>query len=318
MIGKILGQMLLASSVLRIVPVDAATLEWQAGVTEERPVVMTMDRLFASLPKAGERALPPTKLDLDSYGIVTSAASAIVVDAKSGVLLFMKRPDDVRAIGSISKLMAVLTFLDVHPDLTEQVALLPDDLVTGGRVYLRFDDGVYLRDVIKASLIGSDNTATNALARLAGMTQEDFVAKMNEKAQALGMTSTSFADLTGVSASNVSTARDLTKLLAAAEANDVMRSIMPIAQTTITQESGYSVTIDATDELLNSYLNTDRYQIVAGKTGFIPQAGYCLATSIEHDEDRIRVVVLDSDSKAARFSDVKGLAAWTFATYSWE
>lgn len=318
MIGKVIGQFLLATSILRIMPVDAATLEWQAGVTDTAPQVMPVARMFASLPEAGDRATPPTKVDVDSYGIVTNAKSAIVVDAESGATLFMKRPDDVRAIGSITKLMANLVFLESSPTLSEKVELVDNDYIGGGRVYLQFNDPLYLRDVVKASVIGSDNTATNALARFSGKTDEEFVARMNEKAHELGMTSTLFEDPTGILAGNVSTARDLTKLLAAAEANDVLRGIMPIASTTITQESGYVVTVEATDELLTSYLNTDRYQIVAGKTGYIPEAGYCLAAAVQHDEDRIRVVVLGTESSADRFSDVKGLAGWTFKTFSWD
>lgn len=318
MIGKVLGQLLLASSVMRILPMDAATLEWQAGVTDTPSDVVSVRQLFATLPKADDRAKPPSKIDPDSYGVVTTAQSAIVVDAESGVPLFTKRADDVRAIGSITKLISVLVFLDTDPDLTKQVTLVTDDFVDGGRVYLRFDDPVYLADVLKASLVGSDNTATNSFARLSGFTEEEYVAKMNAKAKELGMSSSSFEDLSGVGSGNVSTARDLTKLLAAAEANETMRDIMPISMVTVSQASGYTVTIEATNELLDSFLNYDRYQIVAAKTGYIPQAGYCLASAIEHDGHRIRVVALGSESKAARFYDVKGLAAWTFSVFSWE
>lgn len=318
MIGKIIGQLLLASSVMRVLPMDAASLEWRAGVTDAPSDVISIQRLFATLPKAGDRAVPPRKTDPDSYGIVTDAQSAIVVDAESGVPLFVKRPDEVRAIGSITKLMSALVFLHTNPDLTQKVTLVTDDYVGGGRVYLRFDDAVFLRDVLKASLVGSDNTATNAFARLSGLGTEAFVAAMNAKAAELGMTSSMFVDLTGVGSGNVSTARDLTKLLAAAEANETMRGIMPTSATTVTQASGYAVDIAATNELLDSYLNFDGYQIVAAKTGYIPQAGYCLASAIEHEGHRIRVVALGADSKAARFSDVKGLAAWTFSVFSWE
>lgn len=318
MIGKIIGQLLLATSVMRILPMDAASLEWHAGVADAPSDIVDMRTLFATLPRSERRAVPPTKVDTDSYGIVTNAQSAIVVDADSGVPLFVKRPDEVRAIGSITKLMSALVFLDTNPDLTEKVTLTTDDYVGGGRVYLRFDDAVFLRDVLKASLVGSDNTATNAFARLSGLGVEEFVARMNEKAAALGMASSTFTDLTGVGSGNVSTARDLTTLLAAAEANETMRGIMPTSETVVTQASGYTADIEATNELLESYLNFDGYQIIAAKTGYIPQAGYCLASSIEHDGHRIRVVALGADTKTARFSDVKGLAGWTFSVFSWE
>lgn len=319
MIAELLSHLLLTSSVLRIVPVDATSLEWAAGVGEASTFFMfPSTNAFATLPRAADRIVAPKKIDLDSYGIVTNARSAIVVDATSGAVLFSKRPDDIRAIGSITKLMAVYTFLQTNPSINNKVTILPDDYVGGGRVYVRFDDPLYIYDVLKAALVGSDNTATESLARLSGMSDEDFVVKMNENAGALGMTSSYFADLTGVDVHSVSTPRDLTKMLAAAELNPTMAGIMPMSTVTIAQASGYSVVIDATNELLQSYLNSDTYHVVAGKTGFIPQAGYCLATAVEHDGHRIRVVVLGSDTKVGRFTDAKGLAGWAYKTFSWK
>lgn len=319
MIAELLGHLLLTTSILRVVPADAAAFELQADAAS--PVVRFMatpSMGFATLPRAADRPTGPQKVDLDSYGIVTSAQSAIVVDAASGAVLFSKNPNDPRAIGSITKLMAVYTFLQTNPELNTKVTLVTDDYVAGGRVYLRFDDAVYLYDVLKASLVGSDNTATASLARLAGMTDEDFVSRMNTHAAELGMTSTHFEDLSGVGAYNTSTAYDLTKLLAAAEGEATMGNIMAMDEVTVAQSSGYTVTIEATNALLDSYLNTDTYHVVAGKTGYIPQAGYCLATSIEHESGRIRVVVLGAPTITGRFVDAKGLAAWAFKTYSWE
>lgn len=319
MIVKLIGQLLLATSVVNILPVDASALEWRAGVgSGEMPSVVSATSWFATLPLAADRVRPPTKIDLDSYGVVTSARSAIVIDSESGAVLFEKHPDDVRAIGSITKLMSALVFLETSPDLASTVTLVTDDYVGGGRVYLRFDDEVMLRDVLRASLIGSDNTATTALARLAGMTQEDFVARMNAKALELGMQSTSYADPSGVDAGNVSTARDLAKLLGAAQANGIMADIMSRATAVVTQGSGYSVTVESTNELLGGMLDSGAYDIKAGKTGFIPQAGYCFATTVARGDAAVRIVVLGAASKSDRFSDAKGLAAWAFKTYSWQ
>lgn len=318
MIVKLIGQLLLATSVVNILPVDAVALEWQAGVGRGEPQVISATSWLATLPMAGDRFVAPTKVDLDSYGIVTNARSAIVVDAQSGAVLFEKQADEVRAMGSITKLMSVLVFLETTPDLASIVTLSGEDYVSGGRVYLRFDDGVMLRDVLRASLIGSDNTATNSLARLAGLSSEDFVARMNSKATELGMTASSFVDPSGVGAGNASTARDLTKLLAAVESNGVMTDMMSRPSVTVSQNSGYAVTVESTNALLGGMLDSGEYDIKAGKTGFIPQAGYCFATTVARGENAVRVVVLGADSKNDRFSDAKGLAAWAFKTYSWK
>ncbi len=319
MIAELIGHFILTSSILRVIPTDASAFEVSVG--ESEPFVRltaAADEGFATLPRSADRAAGPKKVDVDSYGVVTSAQSAVVVDAASGAVLYSKLPNDPRAIGSITKLMTVYTFLQTDPELDTKVTLVPEDYVAGGRVYLRFDDAVYLYDVLKTSLVGSDNTATAALARLAGMTDEDFVASMNTNAASLGMTSTHFEDLSGVSAYNTSTAYDLTKLLAAAEANVTMANIMVMDDVTVSQASGYAVTVESTNMLLDSFLNADTYHIVAGKTGFIPQAGYCLAMSVVHGKGQVRVVVLGAPTLTSRFVDAKGLAAWAFKTFSWE
>ncbi len=310
MIAELLSHIIFTSSILRVVPVDASEPMVRLAAAPSLG--------FATLPRAADRKAGPRKVHVDSYGVVTRAQSAIVVDAASGAVLYSKNANDPRAIGSITKLMAVYTFLETEPELNSKVTLVYDDYVAGGRVYLRFDDAVYVYDVLKASLIGSDNTATASLARLAGMTDDDFVAKMNANAASLGMVSTHYADLSGVDARNMSTAFDLTKMLAAAEGNATMSNIMAMDSVTVSQASGYSVDIQATNELLGSFLNTDTYHIVAGKTGYIPQAGYCLATSVEHGKGRVRVVVLGAPTIGSRFVDAKGLAAWAFNTFSWE
>lgn len=305
MIPNVIAQLLLAVSLVNLFPSSGTTLN-------------SATSWFATLPLSADRITPPTKTDLDSYGIVTSAESAIVIDDASGAILYSEQPDDVRAIGSITKLTTVLVFLDTNPKLDSRVTVIGDDYIGGGRVYLRFDDAVTMRDVLRASLVGSDNTATKALARFSNLSPEDFLAAMNKKAADLGMTSTHYVDVSGVDSGNVSTARDLTKILTAAASNPTMAAIMPKSQVTVTQASGYSVSIDATDELLTSYMNTGDYQVVAGKTGFIPEAGYCFATLIKHDGHALRVVVLGSESKSSRFKDAKGLAAWAFKTFTWK
>lgn len=317
MIGKMIGELILAAAVLHIMPVDAQSLAFEAGVTET-PAPITVSRLLRVLPTSADRVIPPRKVDTDSYGILVNARSAIVVDDVSGAVLYEKSPDEVRAIGSITKLVTILTFLSTNPDLEARVTIQSEDYVPGGRVYLRFDDSLALRDVLRASLVGSDNTATAALARFSGLSREDFVTEMHNIARTIGMTSSHFADPSGVGAENLSTARDIATLIAAAEAHPILADIMPQSNVTVRQASGYEVEIASTNGMLETYLAEAPYGVLAGKTGYIPQAGYCLTTVVEYGRGRVRVVVLGADSKNDRVRDAKGLAAWAFKTFAWE
>jgi len=319
MIGRIIAQLLFATSLFSIAPVDASFLENKVSDTPE-PLEAAHFLLSAGLShlslSADRTISPPKKVVRNSFGVVTSADSSIIVDVKSGATLYAEKPDDVRPMGSITKLMTAMVFLDSKPDLKSKVKLISDDYVGGGRTYLKFDDGVILQDVLGTALVGSDNTAAHSLARLSGLSTDDFVKKMNEKAKELRMAQTMFVDPSGISSENVSTARDLSQLLLAAKSYDVLKDLMVSRALTVTQASGFGVNIESTNLLLGPEANSE-YVVSAGKTGYIPQAGYCLATVIEHDGNEVVIVVLGAQKIDDRFVDVKNLAVWVFKTFVW-
>ncbi len=319
MIARIIAQLLFASSLFSIAPVDASLLENRVSAA---PIPLEATHFFLAasrfhLPLATDRTTPPPKkIVSNSFGVVTSADSSIVVDVESGATLYAEKPDDVRPMGSITKLMTAVVFLDSNPDLAKRVKLIDEDYVGGGRTYLKFDDEVTLRDVLGTAIVGSDNTAAHSLARLSGLSGEDFVKRMNEKTKELRMAQTVFVDPSGISSQNVSTARDLSQLLLAASRSDVLKSFMMSSSLTVTQSSGFSVNIESTNLLLGPEANSD-YEVVAGKTGYIPQAGYCLATVIKHDGNEVVIIVLGAQKIDDRFTDAKNLAVWAFRTFVW-
>ncbi len=321
MISRVVAQMLLAFTVLRILPVDAANLEWKIGIPTAPEALaaplLSLTSTPISLPVAENRFLPPKKTDLSSYGVVTDAQSVFVADTQSGTALFAKNADDVRSIGSITKLMTAIVFLDTKPDLDSWVKIVDDDYVGGAVVHLNFNDGIRLRDVLGASIVGSDNTATKALSRLSGLSYSDFISAMNTKAKALGMTSSAFVEVTGIDSGNVSTARDLMPLLREAEQSDVLTKFMTSDHLSIRHVSGDVFSVQSTDMLFDSLLNQKPYEITGGKTGYIPEAGYCFITTIDHDGDEVFVAVLGAHSKLDRFNDAKALAVWAFNTFTW-
>lgn len=318
MIIKLLGQLVFASMLVYMLPADLSQFEMMAGVEVAPSTGFEQNYLPTASARQLELRDYPVKVDPNSYGVVTSAQSVIVEDAKSGMMMLGKHPDYIRSIGSVTKLMTALVFLDQNPDLDQIVELDPTlDLIQGGRVYLAFYDGLSLDDVLGASLVGSDNTATESLMRFSGLENSVFIEKMNEKAKELGMSSTSFVDPTGISALNTSTARDVVKLLRSAKQNEIVQDYMVSKDLSVRHTSGRVITLKNTNKVLDTFLNEGEYQVTSGKTGFLPQAGYVLATSIERGEDEVYVVVLGSESKDTRVLESKGLAAWAFKTFSW-
>ncbi len=251
--------------------------------------------------------------------MVTSAVSAIVVDRRSGTILFEKNRDAPRSIGSITKLMTAYVFLEGRPDLSAPATLMPEDVRIGGIQHVQPGEPMRVRDLLYASLVSSDNSATSALVRLSGMAYGDFVAKMNETAALIGMSQTRFVDPTGLSAKNTSVVMDLARLLDKVSEHEIIQDATTRAQLSLQTETGSTFTLKNTNDLLGSFINQDPYKIVIAKTGYLPEAGYCLgALFSSHGTDEIMVVVLGSPSEAGRFQDIKAMAAWTYEVYEWK
>lgn len=311
-----IGTFLVAASLFQLFPGDFSLLEQRYHRTESE---MTQLVPTGKLHTVTEMRDYPVKVDKDSLGIVTTAKSVIVTDAESGMVLLAEQPDQVRPMGSVTKLMTAMVFLDTDPDLSQVVDLRMSDLVTGGRIYLWFNDGLLLEEVLGAAMVGSDNTAANALIRFSGYTFDEFLVKMNEKAEELGMSNTYFADATGIDAQNMSSARDIVRLLEAAVEYEEIAKYTVQPSLAIMQRSGRSIFMENTSSLTSSYMNEGLYKVKVGKTGYLPQAGYVLASTVQYGDERkaVHVVVLGSETKESRVNEVKGLAAWAFKVFQW-
>ncbi len=318
MILTFLTRLICASTLLQIFPVDVNDVQRLATQpNEQAPSLYNFFSLpNAHLPQSVDAA--PTKIHPNSLGVVTSAESAIVVDRRTKQILFQKNIDAPRSIGSITKLMTAFVFLSTNPDLAAPAKLQAEDFRAGGVQHVGFGDDATIKDILFASLISSDNSATASLTRLSGMSIDDFVTKMNKTAVSMGMERTHFEDPTGLSPRNESVVSDLVKMLDVVAQNDIIRDATEHDQFTITTASGKTYNLKSTDQLLSSFINQQPYRIVAGKTGYLPEAGYCLGTVLNYDgAGDIIVVVLGSETNADRFQDIKSLAVWSYQTFKW-
>lgn len=319
MIFSFLVQLAIASTLLQLFPVDARDLEASLFAPASTGSTYSVFTLPQTMPSVQMPHKPPEKHDPRRLGVLTSAVSAAVVDRRSGAVLFEKNREAPRSIGSITKLMTALVFLEGDPDLDAMVMLMPEDVRLGGVQHVQLGEPVRVRDVLYASLVSSDNSATAALVRISGMSTGDFVARMNEMAATLGMSQTQFVDPTGLSANNTSVVMDLVRLIERVSDIDLIRDATTHATFTVSAPSGATYLLENTNDLLTSYINQDPYQIVTAKTGFLPEAGYCLGAMFSRDgKDEVISVVLGSESDAGRFQDVKAMTAWAYEAYDWE
>ena len=263
-------------------------------------------------------SLAPIKKDPFSLGMVVSAKSAVIIDGRSKSILFEKEAHAIRSIGSLTKLMTALVFLQNNPDLSAPATFILEDRKTGGKEIFALGDVLTVHDFFLASLIRSDNSATQALVRLSGKTSEQFVEEMNTLAQDLGMTRTFFVDPTGLSSDNRSTTHDIARLLEQATQQPVIKDAMQQSSFSTVGSLGIPYVLENTNHLLNGFLQEDPYFLIGGKTGFLPEAGYCLAVHMQKDGGKdLFIVALGSETSESRFDDIKALTVWAYQTFSW-
>jgi D-alanyl-D-alanine endopeptidase (penicillin-binding protein 7) len=205
-----------------------------------------------------------------------------------------------------------MVFLEQNPDLGREVEVTRDEITGGGHTQLKNHEMVTLGDLLHMSLMCSDNVATRVLARESGLSREDFLARMNRKAVELGLARSRFVEFTGLDERNVSTATDCARLLKAAAANTLIQGIMTTKSYDFRSHlRNYerAHTIANTDRLLHGSMD-----IRAGKTGFIVEAGYCLATWVHTESRDLIAVVLGAPTAATRFADVQRLVQHTTLT----
>ncbi len=261
---------------------------------------------------------PPSKKDVNSFGVETTARAAVVLDVASGEVLYEKDAETAYPVASLTKLVTAMTFLDQKPNMEEVVTILPEDDPKEGRPVFLEGEQFTRRELLRALLIGSVNISGNALARTSGGHQA-FVAAMNVKAQKLGMSQAHFSDPTGLNRQNQASAHDVALALRAALSYPDIREITKTGQVTLVgRATTKPYLIKSTNLLLSSFLNQDPYQIIAGKTGSLPEAGFCLAQATRDKAGHeVIVVVLGSENHFVRFQDAKALTYWTFQSFTW-
>lgn len=264
----------------------------------------------ASVSRAPQ--LPDFDFDnVRSDGPKLSLRSAILVNYKNGEVLYAKNAEMVHPIASISKLVAAMVLLDAKVDMLRTQTISKEDAFQSSRSHLAAGWEFSLDDLLHAALMISDNRATRALARAVSGSTESFVLAMNEKARQLGLKNTVFYDPTGLDARNVSTAHEVALILHYAY------KYPQIAQ--ITSLKNYQIrVVNRKRRILklgnsNRLVNYSPFRVLAGKTGYIDESAYCLATLVANAAgEKLTLVVLGAPGGMTRFREARKLALWGF------
>ena len=235
------------------------------------------------------------------------AAAAIIYNPQTGDVLWGQNQHEQRPIASLTKVMTAVTFIADDPDLNREVVVTPADVRNASVTYLRNGDRLTYRDLLHLALIPSDNAAARVLARTSEGNTPAFIERMNEMARTLGLTNTRYADPSGLDPNNVSSAYDISHLMAFAGADATLGPIMRMQTADVRTHRGL-FTVRSTNRLLG----TDGVDVLGGKTGFIRAAGYCFATLLQVPQNgaQVAVVILGANNSTMRFWDVRHLFNW--------
>jgi D-alanyl-D-alanine carboxypeptidase len=236
--------------------------------------------------------------------VSTSAASAILMDADSGRVLYEQNADEPRLIASITKLMTALVAVEEMGDLSQTVTVQGQWLNTeGSSVYLQAGEEITLEALLYGLLLESGNDAAMVIACACAGSAESFAALMNEKAQALGMTGSHFVNPSGLNADeHYSTARDMAVLAAACLENETVAKICATSSATF-----------GTRTFVNHNRLLSLYDGCVGmKTGYTQRAGRTLVSAARRDGQTLIVVTLNDPDD---WKDHMALLDYGFETY---
>lgn len=234
---------------------------------------------------------------------------ALVVDAATGSPIYEKNGTEVTAIASITKLMTAMVVLDSRLSLDEPIRITSDDVDTLKNSASRLRVGTVLTrgELLRLALMASENRAASALGRAYPGGMPAFVAAMNRKAATLGMADTHFVEPTGLDSGNVSTARDLARLVHASSTYPLISEYSTTAQYAV-DASGYRHPLEFRNS--NRLVNNRAWSIGVSKTGYIREAGRCLVMQAQVAGRQVIIVLLDSWGTLTRIGDANRIKRW--------
>ncbi len=232
---------------------------------------------------------------------------AYVIDQDTQEVLVSKNDKAVLPIASITKLMTGLVIRESNLPMDQYITITTEDIDTEKGSSSRLRPGVTLSrgELLHLALMSSENRAAHALGRTYPQGMSAFVAQMNAKAQQLGMRDTKYAEPTGLSSRNQSSAKDLATLVAFAANDPTLREL---------STSG-GVDVDVGHQTLK-YKSTNRlvtnpnWNIDLQKTGYIAEAGQCLVMQAQVAGRKLVMVFLDSAGKFSRTADAERVRRW--------
>jgi len=252
---------------------------------------------------SGATALP------DPGQLQVASVHAVVAPLNPGTPVFAKFADRAAPIASITKVMTAMVVLDSGLPLDEWLPIVEreDDPPKNAFSRIRLGSEARRGDLLRITLMSSENLAAYVLARHHPGGSDAFIAAMNEKARALGMEQTRFVDPSGLWPENRASATDLLKMVRAAYGYPEIREMSTGSNQRVHfRNPSYSLDFGNTNALVHS----SRWNVGLSKTGYLTEAGRCLVMVAEVGGEPTVMVLLDSFGTRTPLGDAGRIRRW--------
>lgn len=248
--------------------------------------------------------------------MVSNAKSAILIDAKTGEILYEKNSHEKLAPASMTKMMSMLLVIET----IENKELGWNDMVTvsenasnmgGSQILLETNEKMSVKDLFKGVAVASGNDAIVALAEKTYGTEEEFVKKMNEKATILKLKDTNFKNVHGLDEENhYSSAYDMSLIAKELVKHKKVLEFTKIYDDYIRKGTDKELWLVNSNKLVRFYDGIDGL-----KTGYTKEAGYCLTATINKNDMRLISVIMGEPTSQIRNKETTDLLNYGFSKY---
>ncbi len=247
---------------------------------------------------------------IETEKLSVNSQSAILIDSRSGDVLYEKNSDEEMAPASITKIVTGIIALEVNRE-DEQVTVSRNARQTDGtRIFLAEGEQKSLKELVYGLLMNSGNDAAVAIAEHIDGNVAEFSRRMNEFATSVGATHTHFTNPSGLyEKEHTTTAADMAKMAAHAMKNEKFREIVSTRMKTWEGKEWKSKLVNH-NKMLVSYKGANGI-----KNGFTKQSGFTLVTSAERNGTEFIAVLLKASSDQQIYKDATRLLDYGFSHF---
>ena len=260
-------------------------------------------------------SIPLVKAE-ETEDLAPNAKSAIMIEASTGEILFQKNKDEKLAPASMTKMMSMLLIMEE----IENGNLKWNEMITtsekassmgGSQIFLKVGEKMTVEDLLKGVAIASGNDAVVALAERVSGSEEQFVKRMNTRAQDLGLKNTNFINATGLTADNhYSSAYDMSLIAKELVKHEKILEFTSTYEDYLRKDTKSPFWLVNTNRLVRFKEGVDGL-----KTEFTDEAGYCLTATMKKDNMRLITVVMKEENTSKRSADTTKMLDYGFNIY---